>query len=373
MTENAPLILIIDDEEAMRDSCAQILVRNRWRAETAEDGASGLAKIRDLRPDVVILDLKMPGLSGFDVLRSLAEIDSRIVAIVITGYATIDSAVEAMKAGAFDFLPKPFTPEELRIVLGRALDRRRLTLETEALKREKKALEEHFITMVSHQLRSPLVAIQQYFEVILAGIAGEPDARWMDMIRKAGERVRGLLGLINDWLDLSRIDQGRLLGQFRPVDPAALLGRLIEFLSPSARAAGVTLEWSAAPPRDAARITGDEESLEQVFSNILSNAIKFNRPQGKVGVRLTTEPGWVVIEIRDTGIGIPSESLPRVFDQFYQVAPREGGVRKGSGLGLSIAKKIVEAHRGRIDVASEPGVGTVFMVCLPAADAADAG
>lgn len=373
MTENAPLILVIDDEEAMRDSCAQILVRSHWRAETAGDGTSGLAKIRDLRPDVVIVDLKMPGLSGYEVLRRMSEIDPGIVSVVITGYATIDSAVEAMKAGAFDFLPKPFTPEELRIVLGRALDRRRLTLETEALKKEKKALEEHFITLVSHQLRSPLVAIQQYFEVILGGFAGEPDARWTDMIRKASERVRGLLGLINDWLDLARIDQGRLVGKFRPVDPAALLGRLIEFLSPSAQAAGVTLEWSVPPPVGPVRIQGDEESLEQVFTNILSNAVKFNRPGGTVRVKVTTEPESVVIEIRDSGIGIAPENLPRLFEQFFQAAPREGGVRKGSGLGLAIAKKIVEAHDGRIDVESEPGVGTVFTVRLPAADAADAG
>jgi len=373
MTENAPLILVIDDEEAMRDSCSQILLRNRWRVETAVDGTSGLAKIEDLRPDAVIVDLKMPGLSGFEVLRRLPEIDPGIVAVVITGYATIDSAVEAMKAGAFDFLPKPFTPEELRIVLGRALDRRRLARETETLKREKKALEEHFITMVSHQLRSPLVAIQQYFEVILAGLAGEPEARWTDMIRKASERVRGLLGLINDWLDLARIDQGLLVGRFRSVDPAAILDRLIGFLAPAAREAGVSLEWSGPPSGGQVRILGDEESLEQVFTNLLSNAIKFNRPQGRVGVRMSAEPGWVVVEVRDTGIGIAPQNVPRVFDQFFQASPREGGVRKGSGLGLAIAKKIVEAHHGRIDVESTLGAGTVFTVRLPAEDGSAAG
>jgi signal transduction histidine kinase len=373
MTDPVPLILIVDDEEAMRDSCAQILVRNRWRAETAGDGSAGLEKIRGLRPDVVILDLKMPGLSGFDVLKRLPEIDPGIVAIVITGYATIDSAVEAMKAGAFDFLPKPFTPEELRIVLVRALERRRLVRETEALKREKKALEEHFITMVSHQLRSPLVAIQQYFEVIQAGIAGQPAARWMDMIRRAGERVKGLLGLINDWLDLARIDQGRLVGKFQLLDPAALLDRLIGFLAASAAPAGVSLRWDAEPPRPPVHVLGDEESLEQVFTNVLSNAIKFNRPGGEVGVKVSAGEGTVVVEIRDTGIGIAPENLPRLFEQFFQAAPKEGGARKGSGLGLAIAKKIVDAHDGRIDVSSRPGAGTTFTIRLPAAAGEAAG
>jgi two-component system sensor histidine kinase/response regulator len=366
MGKDAPIILVIDDEEAMRDSCAQIIERNGWRAETAEDGTSGLAKVRELRPRVVILDLKMPGLSGFDVLKELPGIDPGLLAVVITGYATIDSAVEAMKIGAFDFLPKPFTPEELRIVLGRALDRRRLVEEAEALRTEKKALEEHFITMVSHQLRSPLVAIQQYFEVILSGIVGEPDQRLKDMIRKSSERVRGLLDLINDWLDLARIDQGQLVGRFQPLDLAAVLDRLIKFLAPAASDSGVMLEWSGAIPAGGAWVLGDQESLEQVFSNIISNAIKYNRPQGRVDVRLSAEPGFVAAEVRDTGIGIAAAHLPRIFDQFFQVAPREGGVRKGTGLGLSIAKKIVEAHKGSIEVSSEVGVGTVFTVRLPA-------
>jgi two-component system sensor histidine kinase/response regulator len=366
MASDAPLILVIDDEEAMRDSCSQILVRNGWRAETAEDGTAGLAKARDLRPAAVIVDLKMPGLSGFEVLRQLPEIDPAIVAIVITGYATIDSAVEAMKAGAFDFLPKPFTPEEMRIVLGRALDRRRLALEAEALRKEKKALEENFVTLVSHQLRSPLGAIQQYFEVILAGLAGQPEARWMDMIRKASARVRGLLALINDWLDLSRIDRIGLVDKLVPLDPAPILDRLIEFYAPAAKEAGVTVGWAEGRPAAPVTIWGDEASLEQAFSNLLSNAVKFNRPGGRVEVRLSAEPGGAAIEIRDTGIGIAPEHLPRLFEQFFQVAPKEGGVRKGTGLGLALVKKIVEAHGGRIDVASEIGAGSVFTVRLPA-------
>jgi len=366
MPPSDTLVLVIDDEEAMRDSCAQILRKDGFRVETAEDGAAGIRKARELRPDAVILDLKMPGRSGFEVLAELPAIDPRIVAIVITGYATIDSAVEAMKKGAFDFLPKPFTPDEMRIVLARGLDHRRLTLETEALRREKKAMEDHFVTMVSHQLRSPLVAIQQYFEVILAGIAGETDPRLKAMIGKASERVRGLLDLVNDWLDLARIDQGRLVGKLRPLDLAATLGRLIGFLEPSAREAGVSLGWSSAPPPSGLWVLGDGESLEQVFTNLLGNAIKYNRPEGSVSVGWTAEPGVVRIEIRDTGIGIAPEHLSRIFEQFFQVKPREGGIRKGSGLGLSIAQKIAEAHGGCIEVRSEPGAGTAFTVSLPA-------
>ena len=371
MTEKTALVLVIDDEEAMRDSCAQILLKNKYRVETAENGTAGIQKIRDLRPDAVIVDLKMPGMSGFDVLDALPGIDPHIAVIVITGYATVDSAVEAMKKGAFDFLPKPFTPEELRIILAHALDRRRLVLEAEALRREKKILEENFITMVSHQLRSPLVAIQQYFEVVLAGIAGDPEGQLKAMLGKASERLTGLLNLINDWLDLARVDQRRLIGKLKPLDLRKTFDRLVEFMTPSARDAGISLEWHG-PAAPISEVLGDEESLEQVFMNLLGNAIKFNKPQGRVRVDLREEPDSVVVEVQDTGIGIAKEHLPFIFDQFFQVGRGQDKARKGSGLGLSIAKKIVEAHRGRIEVSSEPGCGTTFTVRLPKSSQAGA-
>jgi len=367
MIEQEPLVLIIDDEESILDSCSQILLKSKYRVETASDGSSGLQKIRENRPDAVIIDLKMPGISGFDVLENLRSIDPQIMPIVITGFATVDSAVEAMKKGAYDFLPKPFSPDELRIILSRALEHRRLAREAEALRREKKLLEENFITMVSHQLRSPLVVIQQYFEVLLAGMAGAVDEKPREMIRKAGERLQGLLNLINDWLDLARIDKGRLGDKLRAVDLGATLRKLIEFMEPQAKEFHVSLEWDG-PSGSAPEVMGDEESLEQVFTNLLSNAIKFNKPQGRVRVSLKEEPEFMTVEIRDTGIGIAREHLPFIFDQFYQISRREGKKMRGSGLGLSIAKKIVEAHNGRIDAASEPGVGTAFSVRLPKAE-----
>jgi len=361
-----PLILIIDDEESMRDSCSQILLKSRYRVETVSDGTAGLLKIRDLRPDAVIVDLKMPGISGFEVLEELGRIDPRIVAIVVTGYATVESAVEAMKKGAFDFLPKPFTPEELRMILSRALEHRRLALEAEKLTREKKLLEDNIITMVSHQLRTPLVAIQQYFEVILSDIAGRVEDEPKEMIRRASERLTGLLNLINDWLDLARIDQGRLLGKIKPLDPGKMMRKLVEFMTPAAKEAGVTLEWSG-PDAPDFKALGDEETLEQVFINLISNAVAYNKPGGRVRIGLGEESGFVVFEVQDSGIGISKDHLPLIFDQFYQVSRSEGRKRKGSGLGLSIAKKIVEAHNGRIDVSSEPGTGSTFTVRIPKA------
>jgi signal transduction histidine kinase len=363
MTEPKPLVLVIDDEEAMRDSCSQILRKSDYRVETAEDGSAGLDKVKSLVPDLVLVDLKMPGISGFEILEQLKNLDPYIIPIVITGYATVDSAVEAMKKGAYDFLPKPFSPEELRIIVRRAYERRKLLLGAESLKKEKKLLEENFITLVSHQLRSPLVTIQQYFEVILAGIVGPLEEKPREMILKVHDRVEGLLHLINDWLDLTRINKGQIVDKFKRVDIREMLANLVEFMRPLAQEYGVTLEIASTPGR--VSVSGDKETLEQVFTNLVSNAIKYNKTGGRVRIFLKEDAGFIAIAVEDTGIGIAREHLPFIFDQFYQVDRSQGKKMKSTGLGLSIAKKITEAHNGTIDVVSEPGVGSTFTVRLP--------
>lgn len=356
-------ILIIDDEDAMRDSCSMILIKDGFRAETAENGQVGLEKARALKPALTLIDLKMPGLSGFEVLEKLKDIDPQIIPIVITGYATVESAVEAMKKGAYDFLPKPFTPDELRIIIRRALERRKLAQEAETLRREKKLMEENFITMVSHQLRSPLVAIQQYFEVILAGMVGRVDDAQKEMIVRAQERLGSLLQLINDWLDMARITRGQLVDKFLPLALEKLLDRQVEFLKPLAQEYKVRLELR--PPERPTLVLGDEQSLEQAFSNLISNAIKYNRPEGSVIISVREEDDSIITDVTDTGIGIAREQLPLIFDQFYRVSRSEDQKIKGTGLGLAIAKKLVEAHNGSILVASESGRGSTFSVRLP--------
>jgi two-component system sensor histidine kinase/response regulator len=361
-----PIILIIDDEEAMRDSCSMILAKDGFRAETAETGQIGLEKVRKLKPALALIDLKMPGLSGFEVLEKLKDIDPKTIPIVITGYATVESAVEAMKKGAYDFLPKPFTPDELRIIIGRALERRKLAQEAETLRREKKLMEENFITMVSHQLRSPLVAIQQYFEVILAGMAGRVEDTQKEMILRAKERLGSLLQLINDWLDMARISRGQIVDKFQPLALDKLLEKQLEFMRPLAEEFKVRLELR--PTEKPALVLGDEQSLEQVFSNLITNAIKYNKAEGSVAVTVREEDQTILAEVADTGIGISNEQLPFIFDQFYRVSRREDQKIRGTGLGLAIAKKIVEAHHGSIQVSSEPGRGSTFSVRLPKAE-----
>src|SRR4030043_2279546 len=362
-------IIIIDDEEVVLDSCTQILEGRNYDVFTAPDGMQGLKLVEEIKPDIVFIDLKMPGIPGLDVLQQIHNQDNTIVAIVITGYATVDSAVEAMKKGAYDFLPKPFTPDELRIIVRRALERRKLAMEAETLRREKKLIEENFITMVSHQLRSPLVAIQQYFEVILAGMVGQVEDAQKDMILRARERLETLLPLINDWLDMARISRGQIVDKLKPLDLEKILDKQVEFMKPLADEFMVRLELRS--PEKKALVPGDEQSLEQGFSNLISNAIKYNKPEGSVIITLREENGTLVADVTDTGIGISRAHLPLVLEQFYRVSRSEDQKIKGTGLGLAIAKKIVEAHNGTIQVTSEPGQGSTFSVRLPKAEPED--
>ena len=167
MTGPSGRLLLIDDEEVVLDSCQAILEGTDYEVAVAHRGAEGLQKVGEFGPDVVFVDLKMPGMSGMEVLEQLHALDPTIVSIVFTGFATIESAVDAMKRGAYDYLPKPFSPDDFRAMIRRGLEHRRLVVETTALRREREALRENFAAIVSHELRSPLGAVQQNLFVLV--------------------------------------------------------------------------------------------------------------------------------------------------------------------------------------------------------------
>jgi two-component system, sensor histidine kinase and response regulator len=358
------LLVVIDDDYAMRLSCQQILGKAGYRAAAYADGAQGLAAVARLRPALVIVDLKMPGLSGFEVLRRVHQLDPTIVVVVITGYATIETAIETMKAGAYDFLPKPFSPDQLRLLVARGLERRRLQLASSALEVEREMLRRRFVSFVSHQLNAPLAAIHQALDV-LRRLEGSPEvaakrAAWID---RCLERTTEARSLIDDWLTLSRIEADSLVGRREPVDLGALLAHLVETQRERAAEPGVTIELTL--PASGCRVEGDPTCLGVLFENLLDNAVKYNRPGGSVKVDATAAgDGEVAVAVRDTGEGIPEEALPFLFDEFFRAQAARGKVR-GSGLGLAICRRIATEMGGTIDVESTPGVGSTFRVRLP--------
>jgi signal transduction histidine kinase len=355
-------VLIIDDEEIVLDSCAEILSGPDYRMATATDGARGLAQVREFRPDVVVVDLKMPGLSGFEVLERLRAADPAAVAVVITGYATVSSAVEAMKQGAYDFLPKPFTPDEFRLIIRRSAEKRRLVLETAALKRERDALREHFAAVVSHELKAPLAAIQQNLfalEQALADLLTEPQRLRLERMKV---RLGELIALITTWRRSVSADIECIREHFQPVAVATCIAKASEQVHPHAERKSVAIVSTIQEPLG--HVAGDEGTLVEALVNVLDNAVKYSRPDTQIAVSAQATDDHIEIEVRDRGVGIATEDLPFIFDAFYRGRPADADAR-GTGLGLALTRRIVEAHGGSIGVESQLGQGSVFVITLP--------
>lgn len=359
----SPKVLVIDDEEIARISCQRVLQREGIEVRLAPSSREGLDMVMRDPPDLALVDLKMPEMGGVEVVRRIHAHNPNIVSIIITGYATIESAVAVMKEGAYDYLPKPFTPDELLIVVKRGLEKRRLDRESRALREEKEAMERNFVTMVTHQLRSPLSAIMQYFEVLLGNIGGDLTEVQREMLERGQERLQGLLDLINDWLDMSRMQAGDIAQRLHPTAVSDCVQAALAALEHAGQDRGITVCAEIAD--DLPMVRADADTLREVLVNLVANAINYNRDGGRVTVRAGQTEQQVVITVEDTGYGIDPKEIPFIFDQFYRGKGKRIRQRQGTGLGLAIARKIVRAHGGTLAVSSEPDRGTTFTVQLP--------
>jgi len=363
MVAQSECILIIDDEEVLRDGCKQVLMEKGYVTATAENGDLGLQLIRELNPDLVLIDLKMPGKSGLEVLQEIASTHPNIVKIVITGYSTVSSAVEAMQKGADDFIPKPFTADEISMTVEKGLKKRRLILEREALMREQEVVRRNMISLVSHEMRAPLAATIQYLEVILGGMAGEVSQEATEMIERCVVRLREMLELFGRWLKLATYDPQKSAERFIEVQLSDVAAKVLEMRKPEAQKMKIRLSLEA--PHELPPVMGNRGALEEVLDNLIGNAVKYNKEGGWVKVRLLEQNQEILVEVADNGIGIPQEHLPRIFDEFYRVDGRRNAPIKGAGLGLAIVKKLVETHGGSIGAESRFGEGTLFRISLP--------
>ncbi len=363
--ENKYKILIIDDEEVVLDSCSEILAGGNYYIATAMDGTVGLKLVQEFLPDLVFVDLKMPGISGFEVLEKICTFDFTIVTIVITGYATVGSAVEAMKKGAYDFLPKPFTPDELRLITQRGLEKRKLLLETIALRREKEMLREHFAAIVSHELKAPLSAIQQNLFALIAELSSKLTKVQKRQFERMKSRIEDLLKLIHTWLRVISVDIEKIKESFEPISVIESISKAIESIQPHAMRKNVEIITSFEEP--IRHVHGDEGTLVEALVNIIGNAIKYSRVGSQVIVKVEEKEDNVFISVTDTGVGISKEDLPFIFGDFYTGKSGQT-VERGSGLGLAITRRIVEAHNGSISVESPAlagGKGSTFLIRLP--------
>ncbi len=364
MEQKKRRIIVIDDDPVMRLSCFKILDKDGYLVETYEDGEQGLAAINRQKPDLLVVDLKMPKIGGMEVINRVHQIDPEICIVVITGYATIGTAVDAMKAGAYDFLPKPFTPDELRLIVKRGIERTELAEQSRRLKQEKENLQRRFLTFVSHQLQSPLVAIHQYLEV-LKHLEDSPERKSLkrEWIDRSILRLKELIAIIQDWLTIARIESQQLVECLSPVQIKPILEDLVQCYTEQARENNVIIELDL--PNELPVVTAHEQCLRIVFSNLIVNAIKYNQRPGKIHINARVDPNEVVVSVRDTGIGIPEDKLGLIFEEFYRVKDERTKNISGTGLGLPICKKILDEIGGKIEVESIVNQGSCFHVHLP--------
>jgi two-component system, OmpR family, phosphate regulon sensor histidine kinase PhoR len=484
-------ILVVDDEKGIREGCRRILTGEGYTVDVAENGKQGLDTVKAKSYDLILVDLMMPVMGGLEFMEEVRHLDPEIIMIVITGFATVETAVEAMKHGAYDYIPKPFTPDQLVSVLNRGLEKRRLSKEAEKLReeRDQKLLEvageksklhaivnsmadgiivinrEHqlvlwnpasikildlnvkleigrdfkeiieekdlvgviskafspdfsqytvlseeieltkserktimvnvacvrdekgsdlgvvstfrditglkeveevksqFVTMVAHELRAPLAAVEGYLTAYLTGVAGTDPQFNRQMLERARLRSQSLIELVNDLLQFVKLESKKIVRKKELLDMSDIIVNTVELLKQ--QGASKDLIFQIEIPEKVPRIEADRTEMEQLITNLVSNAIKYNVKNGKVIVSVEPDNHYLSIKVTDTGIGIEEEFLPHIFDEFYRVQGVKTRYTTGTGLGLSIVKKIVESHFGRIDAESEIDKGTTFTVRLP--------
>ncbi len=484
-------ILVIDDEPGLREGCRRILESEGYAVDLAEDGNQGLELLRKNPYDLMLVDLMMPVMGGLALMNEIKKLNIDIIMIVITGFATIETAVEAMKHGAYDYIPKPFSPEQLLTVVNRGLERQKLRRQTQQLieERDRRLLEivneksrlhtivnsmadgvlvinrdqqlvlwnpsaikmlnlpgnpEHgknineifpqhnlfeiinkaidpdaskyttiseeielkepaphtlmanvslvrdeageklgvvailrditklkeidhiksqFVSMVAHELRAPLSAIEGFLAAYLTGAAGNNPEFNKQMLERAKQRAHSLLDLVNDLLQISRMESKRVVRKKELLDITKIIANTVELFDSQAKARAIQIRMNL--PGSCPPIEADRSEMEQLFSNLVSNAIKYNVDGGKIKVNVEPKNGCLKIEVEDTGIGIDKDDLSQVFDDFFRVSRPETRYITGTGLGLSIVKKIVESHIGRIEVKSKLNEGTTFIIKFP--------
>jgi two-component system sensor histidine kinase/response regulator len=369
-------ILVVDDEEGIREGCRRALRPEGFAVDTAGTLQEGLRKIQEGDFDLVLLDVMMPDGRGIDLLGPIHEKDPDTVSVIITGYATVELAVEAIKRGAYDFISKPFTTDLLLMTVNQGLERRRLSLEAKRLQaieqeaaelaRTKEEMERldrfktAFTLTVAHELRAPVTALQSFLLAMLKGYVA-PDQQ-KDILQRAIGRTQELLDLVDDLLNLAAAREELTPPKRKTLSLADSLEEVVPLLRAQAEEKGVVF---AVDVRQRPQVEANPGQMGQLWTNLISNAIKYTPSAGRVTITLNDEGEWAVGTVKDTGIGVAPEDQEKIFEEFYRTPQAKEMEPRGTGLGLALVKRIVEGHGGTIEVESALGQGSRFTFRLP--------
>lgn len=332
-----------------------------FRVETAATGNGAVAAITAGRPDILLLDYKLPDINGLEVLKRAGDLSPGMLTVIITAYASIETAIAATRQGAYDFLTKPFTPADIKHTVRKAAGAILLARRARELEAEKKQVRFEFIRVLGHELKAPLNAVAGALYILRDRTLGGEVEPYGEVVGRSLLRLEQMKKLISDLLDMTRLESGRKKRSLEEVDLAEAARAAIELATWEAKARGITIELRS-PERLVIR--ADRGEIAMIYNNLVSNAVKYNREGGQVEINLSRRGPETVISVSDTGIGISPEGKEKLFGEFVRLKDKRTKNVLGSGLGLSILKRLAELYGGRVEVESELDRGSTFTVYL---------
>jgi two-component system, OmpR family, phosphate regulon sensor histidine kinase PhoR len=508
----ATKILVVDDEPGMREGCRRVLAAEGFHVETAEDGLAGLELFQSKMDfTAAIVDIKMPRMDGIELIQRIHNLDDDVLLLVITAYSTIDSAVEATKKGAYGYVPKPFTPDELLLQVRKGLEKRELKLEAKRLKEEREmrlleiaierskcstiircmtdgvlvvnregqivlrnaaaakaipecasltlpcpldalkcvdlkelirtsmkaesaegvisneicagpstylanvspvteskgvvsgavvtlrditelkkleAAKSMFVSLVAHEIKGPLAVTESYLNILLDGLARGNPEKERSMIERSLVRISTLRKMVMELMNITAMETGNFTLKRVPIDILEVAKEAVDSHKEQAEAKGITLTFDDAAEGAGsvgagggvsdgalqgtreelpagAKVLADRDTMLSVFTNLVDNAVKYTPEKGRVAVWAERNGIFARIRVRDDGIGMTERESEKLFEEFYRVKNKRTENIPGTGLGLSMVKRIVEMHQGSVEVETAPGKGSTFSVNVP--------
>ncbi len=362
----AAKLLIVEDDNLSSMILERIFLNEPVSLLIAHTGEEAIRLATDQQPDLILLDVILPGMDGFEVASTLRKsVDNVPPIIFITAQREPNDIVKGFEAGGSDYITKPFQPlEVLARVRTHLRVRSLLNSQTKMIEQltEANRSKNNFLGIAAHDLRSPLLSIRGLAELLNDDIYPTDKPEHLEMLQAILSGSDRMLHLINDLLDISRIEAGALTLLVKPGDPAAMLSRAVLINTGSARRKNISLKIAA---DDGESFPFDGERLQQVVENLLSNAIKFSPPGSTVEISAAVSDQHLTIRVRDQGPGIPENERHRLFQDFGRTSVQPTGGEPSTGLGLAICRKIVTAHEGTIDCRNLSGGGCEFSVSLP--------
>ena len=360
--KDAKTLLIVDDEPIIRDLCASAL--QEYHILLAENGLDALKFLEVEDVDIVLSDIRMPKFNGLELLRRIKEQRPDRAVILMTGYSDKELVLASLKAGADDFINKPINILQLSTTVEKVLEKQKLREELAALKRSDK-LKSDFLGLISHKLKTPATAISLFIQNIAEGVESPNDADFKQMLGMVQAETVHLEKLIQDLLYFSEATLQDDQLALEPVDLGSVADQVALALKPAAAGRQINYRINIATPLLPQPLQLNPQRINFAVRALLDNAIKFTPEGGTVSVDSKIEANKVMLQIRDTGIGIPQQELSKVFNKFYQVDPEHTGQVRGFGLGLYYARDFIRGMGGQLYIESQPGRGTVATIEFP--------